>query len=747
MKYQLRHKVIGLALISAVIPAAALTFLLISKEEPLIAFIKTEINSLLDIGFNAMVRDIYGSCQTANDLVKKQLDGTTNVVNYVIKKAGGIHLNHANEVTWTAINEDNMQASEVKLPQMLIGNEWLGQNKSFSTTTPIIDPIKDLLGGYITIYQKMNEKGDMLRVATNHISPNHERLISWYITAIDTASNIPDEAIVALLEGKTYNGPIYIIDDWFLANFEPIKGDGNEIIGAISASIRQKSLDSLIRAIQSITVGTNGYAWVIKGSPDNLQFSEDLIVKSTNVNKSNVINEESEPIYIDIRQKAIKLKEREIAVETASWRDPNDKTASKKTIKYAYFKDWDWIIGVTAYDADFSKSYTQIKLLFDQLKTAVLLGALIALIAVGMIAFYFGGLIIKPITALTKIAARVAEGNIGAAVALIDRINKGEDKTLARAKDRDDETGDLCRAIIAMTGNLNRIIGQVKTSSIQLISTAMEISSTAKMQETTVNDFGASTNEIAAAVKEISSTSQELLNTMSNVSNVANETGSMADAGLGELSGMENTMNNLTSATTSISSKLAVISDKAGNINSVVTTISKVADQTNLLSLNAAIEAEKAGEYGVGFAVVAREIRRLADQTALATLDIEQIVKEMQSAVSAGVMEMDKFTEEVHSGVIEVAQISEHLQKIIIQAQDLSPRFIAVKEGMQSQAQGAHQISDAMANLTDAAYRTSNSLKEFERATRSLHKAVDGLRNEIARFKVSDDTSLNTLGN
>jgi len=86
-------------------------------------------------------------------------------------------------------------------------------------------------------------------------------------------------------------------------------------------------------------------------------------------------------------------------------------------------------------------------------------------------------------------------------------------------------------------------------------------------------------------------------------------------------------MKQLAEATTSISSKLSVISDKAGNINSVVTTINMVADQTNLLSLNAAIEAEKAGEYGLGFAVVAREIQRLADQTALATRDIETMVK------------------------------------------------------------------------------------------------------------------------
>src|SRR6202035_4467505 len=105
------------------------------------------------------------------------------------------------------------------------------------------------------------------------------------------------------------------------------------------------------------------------------------------------------------------------------------------------------------------------------------------------------------------------------------------------------------------------------------------------------------------------------------------------------LKGMETSMQNLSASSDSISSKLTTIRAKAARINSVVTAITKVADQTNMLSLNASIEAEKAGEAGVGFAVVAREIRRLADQSAQSTLDIEQIVEEMQEAVASGVSE------------------------------------------------------------------------------------------------------------
>ena len=198
------------------------------------------------------------------------------------------------------------------------------------------------------------------------------------------------------------------------------------------------------------------------------------------------------------------------------------------------------------------------------------------------------------------------------------------------------------------------------------MSTATEIAATSRQQEQTVYDYGASTNEAAAAVKEISATSQELLRTMNEVNQVAApDRRRWPPTGQESLAGMDRTMRQLAESTGSIGSKLSVISERAANINLVVTTITKVADQTNLLSINAAIEAEKAGEYGLGFLVVAREIRRLADQTAVATLDIERMVKEMQYSVSAGVMEMDKFSEQVRQGVGEVGHIGGQLGQII----------------------------------------------------------------------------------
>ena len=179
-----------------------------------------------------------------------------------------------------------------------------------------------------------------------------------------------------------------------------------------------------------------------------------------------------------------------------------------------------------------------------------------------------------------------------------------------------------------------------------------------------------------------------------------------------------------------------MLADKANNISQVVTTITKVADQTNLLSLNAAIEAEKAGEYGRGFSVVATEIRRLADQTAVATLDIEQMVREIQAAVSAGVMGMDKFSEEVRRGTHDVQQVGGQLSQVIDNVQAMVPRFEAVNEGVQAQSAGAEQINLALSQLSEAAQQTVEALRQSNQAIDELHHVSAGLRDGVVKFKL-----------
>ena len=330
------------------------------------------------------------------------------------------------------------------------------------------------------------------------------------------------------------------------------------------------------------------------------------------------------------------------------------------------------------------------------------------------------------------------EGKAEFIVDIVSMASKGDLTGDMMIFSGNDSVSQVAAGVKTMLVNLNNLVKQVQVSGVQVTSSATQIAATAKEQEATVAEQAASTNQIMSTVTEISATGKELLSTMDEVKKVAENTAESANEGHTALVSMETTMEHMQQATNSISSKLAVLSEKADNINTVVTTINRVADQTNLLSLNAAIEAEKAGEYGRGFSVVATEIRRLADQTAVATWDIEQMVKEMLSAVSAGVMSMDKFTEEVNQGVNDVAKVGSQLAHIIEQVQTLLPRFDTVNESTRLQSEGAEQIKESMIQLNEMAQQTAESLRQSNQSIGQLKDAARGLQEGVSIFKVTD---------
>ena len=355
---------------------------------------------------------------------------------------------------------------------------------------------------------------------------------------------------------------------------------------------------------------------------------------------------------------------------------------------------------------------------FQQLVIAGLLCGTVLLVVV--VALFVARSISTPIQRAIILSRNVAAGDLREEVSILSR----------------DETAILLESLQTMTKDLRMLIGRVQTSSDALTNTSSSLQVTGTDQQNVIKRLGDSTAQTVAAVEEISVTGKELTQTMVAVNEMAGQTGAMAIEGKENLTSMDATMRKLADSTESFGSRLAVISERATTINLAVTTIAKVADQTNLLSINAAIEAEKAGEYGLGFLVIAREIRRLADQTAVASLEIEEVVKEMQLSVSSGVMEMDAFTKSVETGATEIGAVSRQLAEIISSVKGISERFEQVAEGMQAQSQGAEQIRIAMSHLAESVSESESALESFQNATSDVQQAANDLHGEITHFKL-----------
>ena len=329
---------------------------------------------------------------------------------------------------------------------------------------------------------------------------------------------------------------------------------------------------------------------------------------------------------------------------------------------------------------------------------------------------------------------RVREAAVAA-----DRIAGGDLQTTVPACSLGDEAGVLLRSLGRMKSSLNQLLTGVRGAGVTLDSSALQLSAASREQEQVAHRFGESSAQIASATREISATGAELARTMAEVDGAVERTAGLADGARGNLASVDGTIRELADATGSIAAKLAAISERASSINGVVTTIAKVADQTNLLSVNAAIEAEKAGEQGRGFLVVAREIRRLADQTAGASHDIARIVAQMQASVTEGVGEMARFTGDMRSGTSEVQALAEDLGGIIGAVDRSFAEFSGVRDGMASQSAGVEQIELAAAQVAAGARQSASASQEFGRVAEELAHAVAVLQDAAARFRLRGD--------
>lgn len=275
---------------------------------------------------------------------------------------------------------------------------------------------------------------------------------------------------------------------------------------------------------------------------------------------------------------------------------------------------------------------------------------------------------------------------------------------------------------------LEDILQQMQSAATEVAGATNTVRAAALDQDATVAEQAASSQQIMASAREIATTSQQLLATMSTVSQSASATALTARDGRRSLDELRKSVDEVVRSLLQSMQKVNVLYAHAKNVNLLVTAITKVASDTNMLSLNAAIQAERAGQAGLGFAVVATEIRELADQTALATLEIDQTVRSMQESALQALTELDRHSKEGELATHGVARLSSQLQEILEAVEEMSGQFAQVDQGMRQQNLGAQQISLGIEQLAQSTQGAAAGSREFQKVVEQLNRAVAGLR-------------------
>ena len=301
----------------------------------------------------------------------------------------------------------------------------------------------------------------------------------------------------------------------------------------------------------------------------------------------------------------------------------------------------------------------------------------------------------------------------------------------------DDEIGEMARNVNDVIDNIKRIANQINTTTNSLATSSEELSATSDNMSTGATELSTQTEQVVTAMTEVSQTIMDMAKNASQAADGSKNASETAAKGKQIVDTTTTDMGKIAQTVQEAAATIEELGRSSAQIGEIVAVINGIADQTNLLALNAAIEAARAGEQGRGFAVVADEVRKLAERTSQATKDIGQRISAIQAAAGESVNAMKKGSEEVEKGVARAKEASVALDSIVTassSAMDMVQRIAAATE---QQSAAAEEVSQNMEHISDITKRSSASTEQIKGSSAELARLAVELKEMTAWFKVN----------
>lgn len=327
--------------------------------------------------------------------------------------------------------------------------------------------------------------------------------------------------------------------------------------------------------------------------------------------------------------------------------------------------------------------------------------------------------IVDPISVSLKLAEDIAAGDL----------------TRQLSVSGSDEASRLMTALNTMSGNLRTTIHEISGASAQLSTAAVEMTSITESADRTLQQQNSEIEQAATAVNEMSAAVEEVARNATSTSQAAQQSSLSADLGNQRVAETLTAMHNLTGLVEGSSAQVTALAGQAQNISKVLGVIRGIAEQTNLLALNAAIEAARAGEQGRGFAVVADEVRALAHRTQTSTQEVEQMISAIQAGSSATVESMQRSTQEVHSTRKTAEDAGESLRQITDSVLEINNRNLQIAAASEQQAHVARDVDRSLVSIRDLAVQSSEGTRQTLIASTELSQLAVNLNDLVLRFK------------
>lgn len=303
--------------------------------------------------------------------------------------------------------------------------------------------------------------------------------------------------------------------------------------------------------------------------------------------------------------------------------------------------------------------------------------------------------------------------------------------------DSDDEIGDLILALNQMQQGLREIIYSMAATAEHVASASEQISTTATQMAQGAEVERDQASQVATAMQEMSSTVLQVSENSNKAAEAARQAAETARQGGKVVQGTLAKMQAIAESVGSTSKKILELGKSSDQIGRIIGVIDDIADQTNLLALNAAIEAARAGEQGRGFAVVADEVRKLAERTSTATKEIARMIESIQGETKSAVEAMDRETRHANEGVATTTQAGTSLEEIIRMAEQVGEMIVHIATAATQQSSTTEQVSGSMEQIANLVKESAVGAQQSAKACHDLSGLALDLQETVSRFKVA----------
>ncbi len=560
-----------------------------------------------------------------------------------------------------------------------------------------LDYFAKATGAVATFFVRQGD--DFVRIATSLKKEDGTR-------AMGTPLGAKHPALASLLANKPFTGKARLFGRDYMTNYRPIVDRSGKVIGALFVGLDfSEQLAEMKKKLQSVRLFENGYVFVVDAGANKGEF----VVHPSSQGKNVWDAQDANGLHyiqdiVNGRNGLIRY----------MYSNPGKSSMSEKIAVFSEIPAWNWVLVSSVYADAFRANIEAVR------NRLIVAAAVLCVLLCTVVFLSSRRWVTRPLVDVVSAMRRIAGGDLSVHIE-------------QRSKD---EVGQLLGATNAMVQDMRSTLGEIQKATIQLADSAGHLSGAATQVASQSGQQSDAASIMAASIEQMNANIAQVASNASRANEVSIESGRVSHEGAEVIGGAAVSMTQIAQTVRTASDAVTTLGQESQAISAIVGVIREIADQTNLLALNAAIEAARAGEQGRGFAVVADEVRKLAERTASSTREIGTLTDRILTGTRDAVTRMDGGVRQVEDGVVFAERAGSSIASIRDSSGLVTNAVTSISQALEEQTAAIGEIARSIETIATMADDNSSMAKESAKHATNLEQLAQGLRSRVERFTI-----------